>query len=84
MSARLVREPGNRHDPNAIAVYLRLPFLLVFRRDVKIGYIKAARAERLAAKLDAGVVAKAHVVSFWAPPDRGFPRVSIEIELIEK
>ncbi len=45
---RLVREPDNPHDPNAIAIYADTG------RN-KAGYVPAARAKRLAKLLDAGV-----------------------------
>ena len=77
----LVREPKNKVDPNAIAVYLVVRGLL-FTKRVQIGHLKASLAKRLAPKLDAGATAKAMVVSLWAPGDREFPRVSIDIELV--
>lgn len=45
---RLVREPDNPHDPNAIAVYAE-------RARNKAGYVPASQAKRLAPLLDAGV-----------------------------
>lgn len=47
--ARLVREPDNPYDPNAIAVHV--PAL---RPRSLVGHIPAALAERLAPLLDAG------------------------------
>jgi hypothetical protein len=43
---RLVREPDNPHDPNAIAVY---------SQDNKAGYVPASRAKVLAKLMDSGV-----------------------------
>jgi hypothetical protein len=44
---RLVREPANRHDPNAIAIYAA-------NGRSKSGYVPAFRAKRLARLLDDG------------------------------
>ncbi|HYJ69278.1 MAG TPA: HIRAN domain-containing protein [Nocardioidaceae bacterium] len=46
-NVRLVREPNNPHDPNAIAVYAE------GGRD-RAGYVSAVRAKRLAKLMDAG------------------------------
>jgi hypothetical protein len=77
---RLVREPDNPHDANAIAVYLLVPRLMFLRTQKMIGYIKAARASRLHKRLDKGEVPKAYVSSFYSPPDMEFPRVTLEID----
>jgi len=49
----LRRERSNRHDPNAIAVYLETPFLfgLFGTRLRQIGYIKAPAADGLSKRL---------------------------------
>ncbi len=83
MRVELVREPQNKHDPNAIAVVLIVPFLLFFKRRAMIGYIKASRAEKLAETMDAGTKVAASVASFYAPEDRDHPRVSLDIEVFE-
>lgn len=83
----LVREPDNKFDPNAIAVYLhgKRLFGMVETRE-QIGYIKAGRAEGLAEKIDSGAitVVGAFVKSFHAPPEEHVPRVSLTIQLQSK
>ena len=80
LPVRLVREPNNPHDPNAIAVYLEFPRLLFGVAKEQIGYIKAPRASKLHKRLDDGEIPSAQVASFYAPPDKEFPRVSLDIE----
>ncbi|MCI1902032.1 MAG: HIRAN domain-containing protein [Bifidobacteriaceae bacterium] len=46
-SAKLVREPNNPHDPNAIAIYDT-------NEVVPLGYVNKQNAKRLAPRLDAG------------------------------
>lgn len=77
---RLVREPSNPHDANAIAVSIRNPILGLIPRWSKMGHLKAPLAARLAPKLDAGLSIDAHVVSVWNPGDIEHPRISIVIE----
>ncbi len=78
---KLKREPHNKYDPNAIAVYMEAPVLfgLLGQRFKQIGYVKSNSAESLATKMDSGMKLTAVVASFYAPPDREHPRVSIEI-----
>lgn len=80
---RLVREPSNAFDRNAIAVILPTRVFLFFKANFKIGYIKADRAEGLAARIDSGeyVVTSALVRSLYAPEGREHPRVSLEIHV---
>jgi hypothetical protein len=47
---------------------------------VQIGYIKAAAAEGLAAKIDAGTKVTGYVKSFYAPSGKDHPRVSLRLE----
>ena len=81
MKVILKRDPTNEHDSNAISVFLEIPKLFgLFGKSQKdIGFIKSATAKTLAKKMDNGVKIKAKVVSFWAPANIDFPRVSIEI-----
>lgn len=75
----LKREPDNPQDPNAIAVFLIVPGF--FGSKLKqIGYVKAGTAGHLAKKIDAGLAVRAVVQSFWAPPGKETPRVTIEYE----
>lgn len=64
---RLVREPDNEYDPNAIAVFL--PKRLM--GGAQIGYLRRPSAELLARKLDAGemVIVKATLLSLRAEDD---------------
>lgn len=48
--ALLVREPGNKHDPNAVAVHA----LDKYGERVQVGYVNKGLARRLAKQLDAG------------------------------
>src|SRR5687767_8754864 len=77
----LTREPHNPHDPNAVAVYIEVPRIgaLPGSSPKQIGYIKASTAKSLAKVMDSGTRIKAQVKSFWAPGDREFPRVTLEI-----
>ena len=81
----LRRQPSNRHDPNAIAVYIEAPrFFGLFGKGLRqIGYIKAPAAGGLAKRMDDGLVIQARVSSFYAPPGREHPRVSLDLEYAE-
>lgn len=82
---KLRREPENPRDAQAIAVYLRCTFLLgLWSRWIPIGYLKSARADHLASKMDAKVytVKRAYVHGFDADPALAQPRVSIQIEFV--
>lgn len=82
---QLRREPDNKHDPEAIAVWMRCSvFLGLWKPWAQIGYIKAPRADSLAPKLDSGAytVRSAIVRSLYAPKGRDHPRVSLEIEFV--
>ena len=81
MSVRLVREPDNEHDINAIAVYIEAGGIFGFgKRERQIGYIKASRSNTLAAKLDAGEDVSGKVKSHFAPEKKNHPRVSLELD----
>ena len=77
----LIRDPKNIYDSNAIEVCIETPILfgLLGRSVWQIGYIKATTAKSLARRMDSGVVFTASIESYWAPPDREHPRVTIEI-----
>jgi len=81
MKAVLKREPKNPHDSNAIAVFIEVPrlFGLLGRSLRQIGYIKAATAKSLAKRMDEGLSIQARIASFYAPLDRDYPRVTLEI-----
>ncbi len=78
----LRREKANKHDVNAIAVYLVVPRLFGWlgESNKKIGYVKEAYAEVLAKKIDSGSSIGGCVVDFYAPSDWEHPRVSIKLE----
>ena len=67
----LVREPKNRHDSNAIAIYYEL---------TKIGYIQAALNTVLSNMLDQGVVLETTITAF-NPEMPTWGRVEVEIVL---
>lgn len=80
---QLRREPANPHDANAIGVWIECSAWFGLARKWRhIGYIKAERAERLAADIDDGSVRilGASVRSFHVPVEPYHPRVSLEIE----
>jgi len=74
---RLVREPENPHDPNAIRVCTR--------DGDQIGFLAADVAARLAPRLDAGAAAKAEIIALTGgtrdKPTRG---VNIEITIARR
>lgn len=83
-AARLVREPDNKHDANAIRVDLECTILFGLLRPYRhIGYIAASRASRLAPKIDSGAmeVLSASIVNMYAPPGQLFPDVTIEVKV---
>ena len=81
LPVRLVREHSNKHDPNAIAVYIPIPrfFGLLGQSWRQIGYVRATAADKFAALIDAGTRVTAVVTSYYAPSDRDHPRVSIRL-----
>ena len=82
---QLRREPANKYDKNAIAVWLecRVLFgLLKFWR--KIGYIQSTRAQKLAPRIDEGKIQiiRVSVVNLYCPPDLNHPDVTALIEYV--
>jgi hypothetical protein len=77
--ARLVREPSNRHDVNAIAVCISEPLLGILPRWTTVGHLKAPLAARLAPKMDAGLSLAATIASVWNAEGVEHPRISIVI-----
>lgn len=82
----LEREPDNKFDANAIAVYFMVQAeeekLWIHRYEeivkCKIGYIKSTAAKSLARKIDHGLVINAHVTSFDLYYENE-PRVSLQL-----
>lgn len=56
MPLTLVRQPNNRFDSNAIAVFINARTLLVFSGLVQIGFLSADVAKTLAPLIDAGAI----------------------------
>ena len=55
MPATLKREPDNKHDPNAIAVWVTATFLFgLIREEIQIGYLPADLAQELAGPVSSG------------------------------
>jgi hypothetical protein len=79
----LERDPNNKFDENAIAVYLAIPifFGLLGINRKQIGFIKANTAESLSKRLDAGEKIEAKVKSYWAPKGKNHPRVTLELNI---
>lgn len=81
MPVYLVPEPDNKHDPNAISVYIRVRGLstLFISSDMHIGYVKRDKAAFLTKKMqDGGKILSAHIHSMDTYDKH--PRVSLEIE----
>jgi len=81
MKVVLKREPNNKHDMNAVAVYLKVPRFggLLGAGLVQVGYIKANTAKSLAKVMDEGTAISCQVKGFWSPEGREFPRITLEI-----
>lgn len=80
MPVKLVPEPNNKFDPNAIAVFVpvRAWFTLFLKSDVHIGYVKRDRAEFFTRKMqEGGRIVSATVKSMFT--DRDHPRVSLVV-----
>ena len=75
----LKREPNNKYDKNAIAVYLIIPGWL-WSSKKQIGYIQASMNDYLAKKMDSGTKIKASIKSFDAPKDRDHPQVALSLD----
>lgn len=54
---RLMREPHNHYDANAIAVYAKVTYFWFFPSDVHIGYIDSQLAKAMAPIIDGGATA---------------------------
>lgn len=82
MPIKLRREPGNTHDPNAVAVLVVVPRLggLLGSAFKKIGYVKKGTARSLAKRLDAGQEITGRIESLYAPREMNHPRVTIELD----
>ena len=80
-SILLKREFKNKHDTNAIAVYLQTSrlFGLLGHSFKKIGYIKANTAASLAKKMDSGEKITGQVSSYYAPLGKEHPRVTLKL-----
>lgn len=78
----LERETNNKHDKNAVAVYIVIPrlFGLLGSSLKQIGYIKSNTAKSLAKRMDAGETITGYVKSYYAPQGRDHPRVTLELE----
>ncbi len=81
MEVVLKRDPKNKYDTNAVAVFLKVPRIggLLGSSLIQIGHIKANTAKSLAKAMDSGSEVTGTVKSFWAPEDREHPRVTLEI-----
>lgn len=80
MPVKLVPEPKNKFDPNAIAVYaqVRAWFTLFLKADVHIGYVKRDRAEFFTRQMrEGGRIVSATVKSMYT--DQDHPRVSLVV-----
>jgi len=80
MPVILKRDPDNKYDSNAIAVYINTPklFGLIKNNQVQIGYIKAQAAKSISSRIDNGEKITAFVSSFDLY-DEKWPRVSLTL-----
>ena len=78
----LTREPGNVHDPNAVAVSIAVPRLggIFGSSNKQIGYVKKGTAKSLAKRLDAGEKINGRIDSLFAPNEMNHPRVTVELD----
>ncbi|MBH0082448.1 HIRAN domain-containing protein [Salinibacterium sp. SWN167] len=74
--ARLVRERGNKHDKNAVAVYVESKKSFGRSQLVKAGYVSSARAELIAPHLE--TVGGEHEVTLSLRDRRAFVEVPDE------
>ena len=79
MRVTLRREP---HDINAVAVYVSAPrlFGLLGTTLKQIGYLKASAAISIANKMDEGESLTGRVGSYYLPPGKDHPRVSLVLK----
>lgn len=80
MPVKLVPEPSNPYDPNAIAVYLpvRAWFTLFLRTEVHIGYIKRDRAATFSKRInEGGKILSSVIKSMYT--EQNHPRVSLTV-----
>ena len=81
MPITLEREPENKFDKNAIAVYIRVPWLFgLLKVSRQIGYIEAGTAKSLTKRMDAGEKITGKVASYHASSNAKHPRVSLVLE----
>jgi hypothetical protein len=76
MPVTLRRDP---HDINTIAVYVSAPrlFGLLGITLKQIGYLEASAAISIAKKMDTGESLTGRVASYYEPPGKDLPRVSL-------
>jgi len=80
MPIMLRREPHNPRDIRAIGVWIKGSSMLVFDRDVQIGYIPSDKADRLALIMDAGGTVAGKVIRIKGGT-RDAPTFGVDIEL---
>ena len=82
MPVTLRREPHNTHDINVVAVYVSVPRLygLLGTTLKQIGYLKASAAISIANKMDEGESLTGRVGSYYLPPGKDHPRVSLVLK----
>ena len=78
----LVRESDNKHDSEAVAVYLVSKTLISVNKR-QIGYFPDnANKPKVVRHLDGGGSVSAEVASFFCPKGRDHPRVSVKFEYL--
>jgi len=82
MHVTLRREPHNTHDISSVAVYVSVPrlFGLLGSTLKQIGYLKASAAISVANKMDEGESLTGRVGSYYLPPGKDHPRVSLVLK----
>lgn len=79
-SVNLRREPHNRHDPDAIGIWIAYTAWWFFARDVQIGYVPAEHSHELAHHLDAGNYIDASILKLvGGTPDKPSRGVTVKV-----
>ena len=61
MPLMLRPEPNNKHDSNAIGVWIRATVFWIFKEDIQLGYLDSRLAEELVSHLGRGGIVAAHI-----------------------
>jgi hypothetical protein len=80
ISAKLIREPDNKHDENAIKIVLtEAPF-----KTMHLGYLPRGMAEKLAPRVDAGRIRFVDAAVIEVDPELGTGTVEVEYRKVKR